>query len=68
MGKALYDQGRIEESIAPYIQALRLRPDYVSARNNLGISLIRTGDMEGAIAQFREVLRLHPGNTNAKKT
>ena len=39
LGNALRDQGKLEEAIASYRQALRLKPDYAEAYNNLGIAL-----------------------------
>lgn len=55
------DAGYIDEAIAHYREALRLAPDYVGARNELGLALASRGRPEEAIAEFREVLRLHPG-------
>jgi tetratricopeptide (TPR) repeat protein len=35
MGSALAGQGKLQEAIAHYAEALRIDPDYVKARNNL---------------------------------
>ena len=41
-------------------EALRLRPDYPEAHNNLAILLRATGDHGGAAKHYREALRLRP--------
>ena len=40
--------------------AIRLRPDYAEAHNNLGIALASQGQMADAIRQWKEALRLKP--------
>ena len=39
MGNALKDQGKLEEAIASYKKALSLKPDYVTAWNNIAFTL-----------------------------
>ena len=48
------------EAIAQYEQALRLRPDFVEALNNLGLALARTGRLPEAAAHWEEALRITP--------
>ena len=60
IGVALFDQGRLEEAMASYREALRLKPDYALAHNNLGIALKTQGRLEEATASYREALRLNP--------
>jgi Flp pilus assembly protein TadD len=40
-------------------------PQYVPARNNLGLCLLHHDDLEGAEQQFRTALSLDPGHANA---
>ena len=40
LGVALQAQGRIDAAIAQYREALRIKPDYVHARTNLGKALV----------------------------
>ncbi len=60
LGNALAWQGRSEEAIAHYREALRLRPDFAEAHNNWGLALARHDGLEEAIAHYREALRLRP--------
>jgi tetratricopeptide (TPR) repeat protein len=64
IGKA---PGRLDEAIAQYDEAIRLRPDYADARNNLGCALEKApGRQQDAVAQFDQVLRLEPDNFEAR--
>ena len=56
----------MDEAITHYMEALRLRPDYVSAHNNLGITLADQGRVDEAIHQFSETLRIDPRNAQAQ--
>ena len=57
--------GRIQEAIAHYEQALRIKPDYAEAHNNLGIALAQTGKIEDAIGQYEQALRIKPDYAEA---
>jgi tetratricopeptide (TPR) repeat protein len=52
--------GHVEEAIAHFKEALRLKPDYAEAHNNLGHALETQGRIEEALAQYREALRVYP--------
>jgi tetratricopeptide (TPR) repeat protein len=59
--------GRLDEAIAEYDDAIRLRPDYADAHNNLGCALEKApGRLTDAAAQFDRVLRLEPNNFEAR--
>lgn len=60
LGVALAMQGRNNEAIVEYREALRLFPGYVEAHNNLGDALYAIGDSAGAIQQYREAIDLNP--------
>jgi tetratricopeptide (TPR) repeat protein len=49
-----------EEEAECYRQALRLRPDYPEAHNNLAILLKNQGDLDAAARHYAEALRLWP--------
>ena len=61
------NQGKLEEAIASYRQALRLKPDYAEAHNNLGIVSEGQGKLEEAIASYRRRLRLKPDYAEASQ-
>jgi tetratricopeptide (TPR) repeat protein len=65
LGTALLRQGKRDEAIAEYREAIRLQPDLVAARNNLGSALIGANQWAEAIAEYREVIRLEAGNAEA---
>ncbi|HKQ61199.1 MAG TPA: tetratricopeptide repeat protein [Candidatus Polarisedimenticolaceae bacterium] len=50
-------QGRLDEAIAQYREALRLAPHSVFAHQHLGGLLAARGEADGAVHEFREVLQ-----------
>jgi tetratricopeptide (TPR) repeat protein len=60
LGYALSDQGKVEEAIAHYQAALRIKPGYVDALNNLGYELFKQNRVDEAIAHFRAALQTWP--------
>jgi tetratricopeptide (TPR) repeat protein len=58
--------GRMNDAIAHYDEALRLKPDYAEAHNNLADALARIpARLNDAIAQYDEALRLKPDYAQA---
>ena len=51
--------------MAHYQQALRLKPDYAEAYNNLGIALKDQGQLVEAVAEYQQALRLKPDHAEA---
>ena len=62
---ALIEQGDVQGAIAQFSEAVRLKPDYAKAHNNLGILLYRQGRTREAVAHFAEAARLDPSFTEA---
>jgi tetratricopeptide (TPR) repeat protein len=60
LGAALMEQGRVQDAIAHYEQALRFKLDYTEAHYNLGSALDRAGRLPEAIGQYEQALRLKP--------
>src|SRR5207237_2637959 len=53
------------EVLAEFREAVRLRPDFAEAYNNIGLVLTQADDDEPAIAAFREALRIRPDYADA---
>ncbi len=58
LGIALGKKGRLQEAIAHFQQALRIKSAYPEAHNNLGIALGKLGRPQEAIEHYRQALRL----------
>jgi len=50
-----------------FAEAVRLKPDLLEARSNLGIALVKQRREAEALDQFQEVLRREPTNAIALK-
>jgi Flp pilus assembly protein TadD len=59
-GISLAGQGRWDEAVAAFWEAVHLKPDYPDAFNNLGNVLYFQGKLDEAIAAYQEALRLSP--------
>jgi tetratricopeptide (TPR) repeat protein len=56
----LKSQGKLEQAVSHYRQAVRLKPDYVEAYNNLGNALRLQGKLDEAVDYLRRALALNP--------
>src|SRR5207248_5989489 len=54
-----------KQVLAEFREAVRLRPDYAEAYNNMGLVLAQHNDEKAAIAEFREALRISPDYADA---
>jgi len=61
-GAAYLGLGRADLALNAYRTALRLDPDYVSARLGVGRALLATGDEAGARLAIRTFLKRAPAN------
>ena len=61
-GLQLFKEGKVDEAIAQYRQALVLRPDFPEALSNLGLALDAKGNDDEALADFDKALALKPGD------
>jgi tetratricopeptide (TPR) repeat protein len=59
---AAYDRGDVQQAIRLYEQLLKLQPDSVAARTNLGIALAHSGRFNDAVAQYHLALNHAPDN------
>ena len=60
IGSALEKRGRPEEAVDYYLQALRIKPDYVKAHYNLAVVFSKQNRINKAVHHFSEAVRLKP--------
>jgi len=65
LGVVLDRQGRTEEAIAHYREALRIKPGYPELLNNLAVALAGQGKTEEAIAYCQKALRINSKDARA---
>ena len=65
LGIALAEQGRLDEAVRHYAEALRIKPDFLPARINLGGALAGQDKFDEALAQYSEALRIAPDSADA---
>jgi len=58
LGNALYQKGSTDAAIAQYQEALRIKPDYKEAENNLGMAFLKKGRVDDAIAHYQLALQI----------
>ena len=61
-----YQAGRFQESLNAALQALKLRPEYAEAYNNVAVARISLKQYDEAIAAAQTALRLNPNFTLAR--
>jgi predicted O-linked N-acetylglucosamine transferase (SPINDLY family) len=65
LGNALNGMGRLDDALAAYDRALRLRPDYADAHYNRGNVLRDMGRLDDALSACDTALRLRPDYADA---
>ena len=65
LAEAYWNQGRYEDSLPWYEQALLRQRDHIVAARNYAVALNRTGDPELAARVLREALEFSPGDAKA---
>ena len=61
LGLVLSSQGRAEEAIEHYREAIAIQPKWSAGGHyNIAVDLWDLGDLKGAIAEFRETIRFDP--------
>ncbi|MBI3939494.1 MAG: tetratricopeptide repeat protein [Acidobacteria bacterium] len=65
LGYLLAQEGRLDEAIAQYSEALKIRPRYVHAHNNIGAALAAKGRVDEAMEHYAAALQIRPGQTEA---
>ncbi len=57
--------GKLDDALREFEEAIRLRPEYVQAHFDRGVALNLLGRRADALAAFEQVIRLHPGHVQA---
>ncbi len=65
LGVALAGQEKFDKAIASYQRALKVKPDYADALNNLANALNNTGKFDEAIANYERALKINPDYPDA---
>ncbi len=65
LGKALVNQGRMEEALVQFNEGGRINPQSQEILYNIGMALSRQGKYAEALASYSEALRIDPRNAQA---
>jgi protein O-mannosyl-transferase len=66
LGIVLSDQGKTDQAIDHYRDAVGLRPDYAEAHYNLGRLLAEQAQFDDAIAHYAKAVELNPADAEAQ--
>lgn len=67
LGSALAENGRLDEAITAFRQAIKIKEDYSEAHFNLGVALKAKGDLSGAASAFRRAISIEPEDALAHR-
>jgi Flp pilus assembly protein TadD len=59
-------QGRFDEAIRKFSEALRIQPRDAEVHTNIGMALVRKGRIEEGITHFKTALEIKPGFAPAR--
>jgi tetratricopeptide (TPR) repeat protein len=65
LARFLAKQGKLNDAISHYRQALDIRPDDADSHNNLGLLLALRGDIESSLAEFQTATQINPNYARA---
>ena len=65
LGRALAGQGRFDNAMIHFSEALRIKPDYAKAYNNLGAALANQKNYGQAIVHYTKALQIKPNYAKA---
>ena len=65
MGVALQDKGELDAAIDSYKQAIKIKPDYAGAYNNIGNALKHKGELDAAIDSYKQAIKIRPDLADA---
>ena len=64
-GLVLFAEGKIEDAIDQYNEAIRITPDYTETYNNRGMAYADLGQHQRAIEDYNEAIRITPDYAKA---
>jgi tetratricopeptide (TPR) repeat protein len=64
-GRTLNARGDSLGSVAEFLKALAMKPDYFEARYNLAVAYLQTGDLPKSALEFRKLLLLRPNDVDS---
>ncbi|UCF67079.1 MAG: tetratricopeptide repeat protein, partial [Acidobacteriota bacterium] len=67
LGTALAREGRVEQALAHFRVAARLKPDFARAQRNLGAALAELGENSAAREALERAVRLAPADAEAQQ-
>jgi predicted TPR repeat methyltransferase len=65
LGASFYRNEQLIESIACYQRALKIKPDFPQAFNNMANALLNIGDLDSAITHYKKAIKIKPNYSNA---
>jgi Tfp pilus assembly protein PilF len=68
MVNVLMGEGRFDDAIALYAEAVRINPNLADSYNNMGLVLIKRGSADEAIPNFLKAIRINPNHAAAHYT
>src|SRR3989441_4055881 len=66
LGRTAMASGDLVAATRSFREALRLQPNLVEARENLGLALYEMGDLDGTVEELRALLSRHPDAVRAR--
>jgi Tfp pilus assembly protein PilF len=68
LGVIYWQQGKLDEAVTTFRQAIAVNPNFAEAHYTLGTVLQQKGETESAISEFREAIKLAPKNPEIRNT
>jgi len=65
IGEIFQREGKLDEAIHHYRQAIQLKSNYEDAHNNLGLAYYKKGMLENAISEYKKAIAINPDLTMA---
>jgi len=66
LGTLLLAEGKADEALAHFRQAVALEPNAADVHSNLGAALLKQGQLDEAIVHLRQAVKIQPDSVNAQ--